>query len=175
MKRAIGILFLVGVLGLLLIQLVPYGRDHTNPRVIAEPTWDSAKTRATAVIACFDCHSNETKWPWYSNIAPMSWLVQRDVDEGREHMNLSEWTPGQGSEAAEKVHRSLHAVGGLEIPREFVFMDRAAIGLGSVFLHLKAEVNWYQLFHDLVRDFDVDALEKRQTNLLNRHGVPLPV
>ncbi len=54
-------------------------------------------------------------------------------------------------------------------------MDRAAIGLGSVFLHLKAEVNWYQLFHDLVRDFDVDALEKRQTELLNRNGVPLPV
>ena len=70
-----------------------------------------------------------------------------------------------GREAAEKVHRSLHEVGGLEIPREFVFMDRAAIGLGSVFLHLKAEVNWYQLFHDLVRDFDVDALEKRQTEL----------
>ena len=103
MKRAIGILFLVGVLGLLLIQLVPYGRDHTNPKVVAEPPWDSAKTRATAVIACFDCHSNETKWPWYSNIAPMSWLVQRDVNEGREHMNLSEWTPGQESEAAEMV------------------------------------------------------------------------
>jgi predicted unusual protein kinase regulating ubiquinone biosynthesis (AarF/ABC1/UbiB family) len=80
-----------------------------------------------------------------------------------------------GREAAEKVHRALHEVGGLEVPREFVFMDRAAIGLGSVFLHLKAEVNWYQLFHDLVRDFDVDALEKRQTGLLKRHGVPLPV
>jgi hypothetical protein len=103
MKRAIGILFLVGVLGLLLIQLVPYGRDHTNPKVVAEPPWDSPATRATAVIACFDCHSNQTVWPWYSNIAPMSWLVQRDVDEGRAHLNLSEWTPGQGSEAAEKV------------------------------------------------------------------------
>ena len=54
-------------------------------------------------------------------------------------------------------------------------MDRAAIGLGAAFLHLKAEVNWYQLFHDLVRDFDVDALEKQQTELLNRNGVPLPV
>ena len=103
MKRAIAILFLVGVLGLLLIQLLPYGRDHTNPKVVAEPPWDSAKTRATAVIACFDCHSNETKWPWYSNIAPMSWLVQRDVDEGRKHMNLSEWTQGQGFAAAAMV------------------------------------------------------------------------
>jgi hypothetical protein len=103
MKRAIGILFLVGVLGLLLIQLVPYGRDHTNPKVVAEPPWDSPATRATAVIACFDCHSNETKWPWYSNIAPISWLIQRDVTEGREHLNFSEWAVGQEAEAAEIV------------------------------------------------------------------------
>ena len=100
MKRAAAILFLVGVLGLLLIQLVPYGRDHTNPDVVSEPAWDSAATRAYAVTACFDCHSNETVWPWYSNIAPMSWLVQRDVDEGRRHLNLSTWSPGQGSQMA---------------------------------------------------------------------------
>jgi hypothetical protein len=103
MKRAAMILFLVGVLGLLLIQLVPYGRDHTNPDVVSEPDWDSAATRAYAVTACFDCHSNETKWPWYSNIAPMSWLVQRDVDEGRRHLNLSTWSPGQGAEMAEML------------------------------------------------------------------------
>ena len=98
-KRAIAILFLVGVLGLLLIQLVPYGRDHTNPAVVSEPAWDSAATRATAVKVCFDCHSNQTVWPWYSNIAPMSWLVQHDVDEGRKHLNFSTWTAGQGAEA----------------------------------------------------------------------------
>lgn len=98
-KRAAGILFLTGVVGLLAIQLVPYGRDHTNPAVVSEPVWDSAATRATAVIACFDCHSNETHWPWYSNIAPMSWLVQRDVDEGRKHLNFSTWTAGQGAQA----------------------------------------------------------------------------
>jgi predicted unusual protein kinase regulating ubiquinone biosynthesis (AarF/ABC1/UbiB family) len=80
-----------------------------------------------------------------------------------------------GREAAEKVHRALHEVGGLEIPREFVFMDRAAIGLGSVFLHLKAEINWYRLFHDMIGGFDVDALTERQTTVLNRHGVPLPI
>jgi len=54
-------------------------------------------------------------------------------------------------------------------------MDRAAIGLGSVFLHLKAEINWYRLFHDMIGGFDVDALTERQTAVLNRHGVPLPV
>jgi hypothetical protein len=90
--------------GLLVIQLVPYGRDHDNPPVVAEPAWDSAQTRELAVRACFDCHSNETVWPWYSNVAPVSWLVQRDVDEGREHLNYSEWNrPQEGEESAETV------------------------------------------------------------------------
>jgi mono/diheme cytochrome c family protein len=56
-----------------------------------EPNWNSPVTRALAQRACFDCHSNETVWPWYSNIAPSSWLVQHDVDEGRENLNFSEW------------------------------------------------------------------------------------
>jgi mono/diheme cytochrome c family protein len=92
------------VIALLAIQLVPYGRAHTNPPVDAEPAWDSAATRALAVTACYDCHSNQTEWPWYTNVAPLSWLVQRDVDEGRAALNFSEWGPGQeGEEAAESV------------------------------------------------------------------------
>ena len=79
-----------------------------------------------------------------------------------------------GREAAEKVHKALHEVGGLEIPREFVFMDRAAIGLGAVFLHLNAEINWYRLFMELIADFDVAKLERRQSEALMRHGLPLP-
>jgi cytochrome c551/c552 len=75
----------------LLMQAVPYGRSHSNPPVVSEPKWDSPQTRALAQRACFDCHSNETKWPWYTNFAPVSWLIQRDVDEGREHLNFSEW------------------------------------------------------------------------------------
>jgi hypothetical protein len=90
--------------GFLVIQLVPYGRDHDNPPVVAEPSWDSAQTRELAVRACFDCHSNETVWPWYSNVAPVSWLVQRDVDEGREELNYSEWNrPQEAEESAETV------------------------------------------------------------------------
>lgn len=89
---------------LVVIQLVPYGRDHANPPVTAEPAWDSPETRALAVAACFDCHSNETVWPWYSNVAPVSWLVQRDVDEGREKLNFSEWgRPQEADEAGETV------------------------------------------------------------------------
>ena len=73
------------------IQLVPYGRDHDNPPVVREPMWDRSETRALASRACFDCHSNETSWPRYATIAPVSWLVQHDVDEGRAVLNFSEW------------------------------------------------------------------------------------
>ena len=78
-----------------LAQLVPYGRSHTNPPVQAEPRWDSPQTRALAQRACFDCHSNLTVWPWYSNVAPVSWLVQRDVDGGRSALNFTEWNKPQ--------------------------------------------------------------------------------
>jgi mono/diheme cytochrome c family protein len=88
-----------------LIQAVPYGRSHGNPSVRQEPAWDSPATRALAADACFDCHSNQTSWPWYSHIAPISWLIQRDVDNGREALNFSEWDREQegADEAAEKV------------------------------------------------------------------------
>jgi len=68
----------------------------------------------------------------------------------------------EGRELAGKVHEELKRIGGIRPPREFVLMDRAAVGLGSVFLHLKAEVNWHRLFHDLIDDFSVDGLAKRQ-------------
>lgn len=85
------------------MQLVPYGRDHTNPPILAEPEWDSPDTRAVFFRACRDCHSNETVWPGYSSIAPISWLVQHDVEEGRSHLNVSQWGHGKqhGDEAAE--------------------------------------------------------------------------
>ena len=67
------------VLGALLLalQLVPYGRDHSNPPVTADAPWPTPEGRHLAVAACYDCHSNRTKWPLYSSVAPMSWLVQR--------------------------------------------------------------------------------------------------
>ncbi len=91
MKRIILWFFGALALVLLAIQLVPYGRDHLNPPVVAEPPWDSPQTRELFVRACADCHSNQTRWPWYSHIAPVSWLVQRDVEEGRSKLNLSLW------------------------------------------------------------------------------------
>ena len=98
------ILFLIGLF--VLIQFVPYGRDHTNPKVMNEPQWDSVQTKTIFTNACADCHSNETKWPWYSNIAPLSWSIYHHVQEGREHFNVSLWgvqKKNKGDEAAEEV------------------------------------------------------------------------
>ena len=80
-----------------------------------------------------------------------------------------------GAKVANRVHSELRRLGGVRPPREFVLMDRAAVGLGSVFMHLKAEINWYQTFHDLIRDFDVKALESRQKKALKSAKLPLPV
>ena len=101
-KLALKYGLIVTVVGFVLIQLVPYGRNHTNPPVVKEPNWDSSQTRDLAQNACFDCHSNETVWPWYSNVAPVSWLVQSDVDEGRRYLNFSEWGRGEEGEEAEE-------------------------------------------------------------------------
>jgi hypothetical protein len=79
-----------------------------------------------------------------------------------------------GARVARKVHMELRQVGGVMPPREFVLMDRAAIGLGSVFLRLKAELNWYRMFHDLVADFDEAKLARRQAKALKAFGLPLP-
>ncbi len=79
-----------------------------------------------------------------------------------------------GREVAEKVHSRLRELGGVAPPREFVYMDRAAIGLGGVFLHLKAEINWHRIFHELIEGFDAAKLQRRQSAALRRAGVPLP-
>lgn len=77
-----------------------------------------------------------------------------------------------GREVVEKVHGELKRLKGVRPPREFVLMDRAAIGLGSVFLHLKAEVNWYRMFHELIERFDANALATRQAAALASAAVP---
>ncbi len=74
-----------------LIQLIPV--DRTNPPVVSQVKWDSAQTQALFKRACADCHSNETVWPWYSYVAPVSWLVSHDVSEGRSRFNISDLNP----------------------------------------------------------------------------------
>jgi len=92
--------------------------------------------------------------------------------EDRERLIQEKASGVYGAAVAEGVHRDIRRLGGVRPPREFVFMDRAAIGLGSVFLHLKAEINWYRVFHELIDDFDEVALSVRQISALAAAGVP---
>lgn len=96
--------FLLGLVALFaVIQLVPYGRAHSNPPVQATPPWSDPDTRALFGRACADCHSHATVWPWYSNVAPISWLLQSHVDEGRSKFNIN--VPGFGKEAHEAAEQ----------------------------------------------------------------------
>tara|TARA_Y100001960_G_C14711983_1_gene847524 strand:- start:778 stop:1062 length:285 start_codon:yes stop_codon:yes gene_type:complete len=75
-----------------------------------------------------------------------------------------------GARVASEVHKELRKLGGIQPPREFVFMDRAAVGLGSVFMHLRAELNWYKMFNNLIEDFsikDVDLLQQKTLKKAN--------
>jgi mono/diheme cytochrome c family protein len=88
-RLRIALLTLLGAF--LLIQLVPYGHDHSNPPVTKALVFDSPRTEELFTGACGDCHSNLTSWPAESNVAPFSWLIQHDVDEGRGILDVSEW------------------------------------------------------------------------------------
>ena len=98
-RKTVSIALVATLTTFLVLQLLPIGIGHTNPPVQSEPAWDSPQTRVLAERACYDCHSNETKWPWYSQIAPISWSVMDHVAEGREKLNFS--TGGTGEEAHE--------------------------------------------------------------------------
>ena len=82
------------------MQLVRCSQD--NPPVTGEIQAPPA-VKAILERACYDCHSNETVWPWYSQIAPVSWLIHHDVEEGREHLNFSEWAALPADKRAHKL------------------------------------------------------------------------
>ncbi len=94
-------IFLLLAAILVLIQFVPV--EKTNPPILKEPNWDTQKTRNYAVRACFDCHSNETVWPGYASIAPISWFVVGHVMDGRKHLNFSQWK----SKSSDKIIEEL--------------------------------------------------------------------
>jgi mono/diheme cytochrome c family protein len=104
-KKIILIVLGVAIVLFIIAQVIPLPLRGHNPPVTAEPQWDSPQTRALAKRACFDCHSNETVWPWYGYVAPVSWLLYRDVTEGRSNLNFSEWSNTQTAalEASEQV------------------------------------------------------------------------
>jgi len=104
LTTALGGLLAFSLFALLLaVQFVPY--RVSNPPVLENPSWDSARTEALARRACFDCHSNEVEVPWYGYVAPLAWLVRDHVDEGRAALNFSEMNRPQedAEEATEEV------------------------------------------------------------------------
>lgn len=89
MKRIFRVIVVLLVLIIVVGQL--FSLTHTNPPVTREARWNAPATRALAQRACFDCHSNETVWPWYSYVSPLSLLIRHNVNEGREYLNFSAW------------------------------------------------------------------------------------
>ncbi len=134
-----------GLLTFLVIQLVPYGRGHSNPPVTGEPKWANDRTRELMVVVCFSCHSNEVDYPPYASIAPISWAVQHHVDEGREKVNYSEFAtdPGGADDSIEVIEEGqmppayftrfgLHSAANLTDAQKQELIDglRATPGLG---------------------------------------------
>jgi hypothetical protein len=105
LPAAIAIPAVTGVLVVLAIQIVPYGRAHSNPPVTGEPQWATPETRVLMERACFQCHSNLVDYPWYANVAPMSWAVQSHVDGARDEVSFSEFATdrGKADESIEEI------------------------------------------------------------------------
>ncbi|MCA0457688.1 MAG: heme-binding domain-containing protein [Chloroflexi bacterium] len=113
MTRKRILLGIVGILviGFVVLQLIPASAISSryaapgNPEVTYTIQWDSAETEQLARAACFDCHSHETNYPWYANIAPVSWLVNKDINEGRREMNFSTGDDLEGGDMARQIQR----------------------------------------------------------------------
>jgi hypothetical protein len=111
--------WIVGVLAVGFVLLQFTNPPRTNPPVVSDlmagnppPAHVAAMLRAS----CYDCHSSETKWPWYSRVAPMSWLIANDVKEGRENMNFSDWPNGNPVRAAKRLEDMSEEIGYGEMP-----------------------------------------------------------
>ncbi len=113
---------LVGLAIFVAIQFVPFGRAHTNPPVTEQARWPSDRAELVFDRSCAACHSNTTDWPWYSHVAPSSWLVTMDVEQGRDEMNVSTWDrdAGEADDAIETI------VEGTMPPRRYLLMHPSA-------------------------------------------------
>lgn len=116
---AAGVLVILGAA----IQFIPVSR--TNPPVTQTLNWSSPETKALWVRACADCHSNETVWPPYAYVAPISWLVSHNVDEGRRELNLSQPLRGQPARVANEISEKITS--GEMPPRDFIVLHPEAV------------------------------------------------
>lgn len=159
------------------INLMDFGCVRVFPPLFVKGVidlyWAIAKDDRQMAIEAYRCWGFEDLRPEVVDVLN-EWaeFLYSPLLEDRTRL-IEETNSGQyGREVAGRVHAKLRDVGGVTPPREFVFMDRAAIGLGSVFMHLGAEINWYRMFLSLVDDFDVDDTTSRQRSLLTNAGMP---
>lgn len=99
------------VVAFVAMQFVLYGWWHENPAVVADAPWPNDEARRIARQSCYSCHSNETDWPLYSYVAPASWLVRRDVENGRDEVNFSDW-----SDFADEAEDAIEMIRSGEMP-----------------------------------------------------------
>jgi len=134
-------------LALVVIQFVPV--EHTNPPVESEVP-ASPEVRSVLRRACYDCHSNETVWPWYSRIAPVSWLVANDVEEGREELNFSTWNRLTTKRQIKLLHEAWEMVEEEEMPLWFYLPLHPEARLSTEDLSLLRE--WSQSMDGVVSE-----------------------
>lgn len=128
MRPMIRRLILALAIGFTGIQFVPV--ERTNPPVEAEVP---APPEVKEILrrACYDCHSHETRWPWYSRVAPVSWLVARDVREGRDELNFSTWNQISTKDRLDAMHESWEEVAEGEMPPWFYLPPHPEARLGD--------------------------------------------
>ena len=117
MKKILKWIFAALVVAFLLLQFT--NPPRSNPPVLTDMMASNAPPPQIAAmlrVACYDCHSHETRWPWYSRVAPMSWLVVKDVNDGRDALNLSDWPAGKPDRAAKRLESMSEEIGYLEMP-----------------------------------------------------------
>lgn len=113
MKKALGWITLTGLLLFVGIQFIPVGR--TNPSVTGDiPA--PAEIKTLLRNACYNCHSHETAWPWYSHVAPVSWLIASDVKNGRRKMNLSTWADYKPAKQGMLLDDAIEQIGQGDMP-----------------------------------------------------------
>ncbi|MFQ5557875.1 MAG: heme-binding domain-containing protein [Acidimicrobiales bacterium] len=105
------------------VQLVPYGWQHPNPAVVQDAPWPGTEGAEIARSACYDCHSNETRWPLYTWVAPVSWVIRNSVEEGRHELNFSVWPEVSAHDLDESIETVLE---GEMPPREYTLLHPSA-------------------------------------------------
>lgn len=128
MRRSRGVLLGLGLpaVALLAIQLVPYGRSHAPPPSGRRVAWDSPRTEELARRSCFDCHSNETRWPWYASIAPISWRIQTDVNLARARLDFTAFDSANAKVAEAAALAAGTVARGDMPPQDYILMHPEA-------------------------------------------------